>query len=141
MPVQGVVCDDRHTFLGVCIDAGQRVLAAIGRATAARCVAQRRPDEERRAVRGCSTTNRVVLGGQRIAPRCLRARLFEDREVSLPTFERAAAGDRFDAATPAAVAAGVPTRHYASTQEPVLTAHHPSAASKIAVSRRFVHVS
>lgn len=29
MPVQGVLHDVRHAFLGLCIDAGQRVLAAM----------------------------------------------------------------------------------------------------------------
>ena len=29
MPVQGVLRDVRHAFLGLCIDAGQRVLAAM----------------------------------------------------------------------------------------------------------------
>ena len=39
------------------------------------------------------------------------------------------------------IAAGVSTRRYASTQEPVPAAHRPSAASKSAVSRRFVQLS
>jgi putative transposase len=41
----------------------------------------------------------------------------------------------------AAIAAGVSTRRYASTQEPVPKAHRPSAASKSAVSWRFVQLS
>ncbi len=41
----------------------------------------------------------------------------------------------------AAIAGGVSTRRYASTQEPVPEAHKPSAASKSAVSRRFVQLS
>jgi transposase-like protein len=59
----------------------------------------------------------------------------------LPSFEWAANGDPLDAATMAAIAAGVSTRRYASTQEPVSPAHQPSAASKSAVSRRFVQLS
>jgi hypothetical protein len=41
----------------------------------------------------------------------------------------------------AAIAAGVSTRRYASTQEPVPAAHQPRAASKSAVSRRLVQLS
>ena len=41
----------------------------------------------------------------------------------------------------AAIAAGVSTRRYASTQEPVAALHQPRAASKSAVSRRFVQLS
>ena len=73
--------------------------------------------------------------------RRLRARSLQDGELALPTFEWAAAADPLDAATLAAIAAGVSTRRYASTQEPVSAVHHPSAASKSAVSRRFVQLS
>jgi hypothetical protein len=73
------------------------------------------PDEGRRTVRGGSTTSRVVLGGQRIAVRRLRARSLEDGELALPAFEWAAAADPLDAATLAAIAAGVSTRRYAAT--------------------------
>ena len=142
MPVQGVLRDVRHAFLGLCIDAGQRVLAAMMEADrGALCGAKGVPDDGRRAVRGGSTTSRVVLGGQRIAVRRLRARSLQDGELALPTFEWAAAADPLDAATLAAIAAGVSTRRYASTQEPVPAVHHPAAASKSAVSRRFVHLS
>jgi transposase-like protein len=89
------------------------------------------PDEGRRTVRG----------GQRIAVRRLRARSLEDGELALPTFEWAAAADPLHAATLAAIAAGVSTRRYAATQEPVPAVHRPSAASKSAVSRRFVKLS
>jgi transposase-like protein len=95
----------------------------------------------KRALRGGSTASRVVLGGQRIAVRRLRARSLEDGELALPTFEWAAAADPLHAATLAAIAAGVSTRRYAATQEPVPAVHRPSAASKSAVSRRFVKLS
>ena len=62
-------------------------------------------------------------------------------ELALCSFEWAAGGDPLDAATMAAIAAGVSTRRYASTQEPVPAAHQPRAASKSAVSRRFVQLS
>ena len=70
-----------------------------------------------------------------------RARSKTEGELALPSFQWAACGDPLDAATMAAIAAGVSTRRYASTQEPVPAAHKPRAASKSAVSRRFVQLS
>jgi len=142
MPVQGVLRDVRHAFLGLCINAGQRVLAAMMEADrVALCGTKGVPNEGRRATRGGSTASRVVLGGQRIAVRRLRARSLDEGELALPAFEWAAAADPLDAATLAAIAAGVSTRRYATTQEPVPAQHHPSATSKSAVSRRFVQLS
>jgi transposase-like protein len=142
IPVQGVLRDVRHAFLGLCIDAGQRVLTAMMEADrTALCGPKGVPDEGRRAVRGGGTRSRVVLGGQRIGVRRLRVRALNDAEPALPSFEWAAAADPLDAATLAAIAAGVSTRRYAATQEPVAHRHRPSAASKSAVSRRFVQLS
>jgi transposase-like protein len=142
LPVQGVLRDVRHAFLGLCIDAGQRVLAALMEADrVALCGVKGVPDAARRATRGGSTRSQVVLGGQRIAVRRPRARSLAEGELALPSFEWAASSDPLDAATMAAIAAGVSTRRYASTQEPVGVTHRPSAASKSAVSRRFVQLS
>ena len=142
LPVQGVLRDVRHAFLGLCIDAGQKVLAALMEADRiALCGAKGVPDPQRRATRGGSTASQVVLGGQRIAVRRPRARSLDAGELRLPSFEWAANADPLDAATMAAIAAGVSTRRYASTQEPVPAAHQPRAASKSAVSRRFVQLS
>ena len=105
------------------------------------CGAKGVPAPQRRATRGGSTASQVVLGGRRVAVRRLRARSLDDGELALPSFEWAASGDPLDAATMAAIAAGVSTRRYASTQEPVSAAHRPRAASKSAVSRRFVQLS
>lgn len=91
------------------------------------------PDATRRAVRGATTASQVVLGGQRIAVRRPRAHSVTEGELALRSFEWAAGGDPLDAATMAAIAAGVSTRRYASTQEPVPAAHRPRAASKSAV--------
>jgi transposase-like protein len=142
LPVQGVLRDVRHAFLGLCIDAGQRVLAALMEADrVALCGAKGVPDAARCATRGGSTRSQVVLGGQRIAVRRPRARSLTEGELALPSFEWAASGDPLEAATMAAIAAGVSTRRYASTQEPVAAIHRPGAASKSAVSRRFVQLS
>jgi transposase-like protein len=142
LPIQGVLRDVRHAFLGLCIDAGQRVLAAMMEADRiALCGPKGVPDAARRAVRGGTTASQVVLGGQRIAVRRPRARSKSKGELELPSFEWAACADPLDAATMAAIAAGVSSRRYGSTQEPVPLAHKPKAASKSAVSRRFVQLS
>ena len=142
LPVQGVLRDVRHAFLGLCIDAGQKVLAALMESDRiALCGAKGVPDAQRRAVRGGSTASQVVLGGQRVAVRRPRARSLSGGELALPSFEWASNCDPLNAATMAAIAAGVSTRRYASTQEPVPAAHQPRAASKSAVSRRFVQLS
>ena len=53
LPVQGVLRDVRHAFLGLCIDAGQKVLAAMMEADRiALCGPKGVPDAGRRAVRG-----------------------------------------------------------------------------------------
>jgi len=142
LPVQGVLEDVRHAFLGLCVDAGQKVLAALMEADRmALCGPKGVPDAHRRATRGGSTSSQVVLGGQRIAVRRPRARSKSEGELALPSFEWAAGSDPLDAATMAAIAAGVSTRRYASTQEPIPEVHKPRAASKSAVSRRFVQLS
>jgi transposase-like protein len=142
LPVQGVLRDVRHAFLGLCLDAGQKVLAALMEADrVALCGPKGVPDAARRAVRGGTTDSQVVFGGQRIAVRRPRARSVTEGELTLPSFEWAAGGDPLDAATMAAIAAGVSTRRYASTLDPVPEKHEPSAASKSAVSRRFVQLS
>jgi hypothetical protein len=115
MPMQGVLRDVRHAFLGLCIDAGQQVLAAMMEADrVALCGTKGVPDANRRAVRGGSTASRVVLGGQCIGMRRLRARSLDEGELALPTFEWVAAADALNAATMAAIAAGVSTRRYGS---------------------------
>lgn len=66
LPVQGVLRDVRHAFLGLCIDAGQKVLAAMMESDRmALCGPKGVPDAKRRAVRGGITASQVVLGGPR----------------------------------------------------------------------------
>ncbi len=62
-------------------------------------------------------------------------------EVPLASFQWAAATDPLDEHTLAAVAAGVSTRRYASTLDPVPSEVTERATSSSAVSRRFVALS
>ncbi len=100
LPVQGVLRDVRHAFLGLCIDAGQKALAAMMEADrVALCGPKGVPDAARRAVRGGTTASQVVLGGQRIAVRRPRSRSMTEGELALRSFEWAAGSDPLDAAT------------------------------------------
>jgi len=102
-------------FLGLCIDAGQKVLAAMMDSDRiALFGAKGLPDAQRRAVRGGSMASQVVLGGQRIAVRRPRAYTLADGELALPSFEGASNGDPLAAATMAAITAGVSTRRWAT---------------------------
>lgn len=142
LPVQGVLHDIRHAFQGLCIHAGQQVLAAMMEADrVALCGAKGVPDSDRRAVRGGSTGSRVVLGGQRIAIKRPRVRCVDAGELQLPTFTWAAGVDPLNAATMAAIAAGVSTRRYRSTIDALPPGEESSATSSSAVSRRFVALS
>lgn len=142
LPVQGVLQDVKHAFYGLCINAGQQVLAAMMEADRiALCGPKGVPDASRRAVRGGSTPSAVVLGGQRIGVRRPRARAVDAGELELPTFAWAAAADPLNAATMAAIAAGVSMRRYGSTLEPLPPPQAARSTSKSATSRRFVALS
>ena len=64
-----------------------------------------------------------------------------DGEVPLPSFRWAAATDPLDERTLAAVAAGVSTRRYAGTLDPLPDEVTERGTSRSAVSRRFVALS
>ena len=70
-----------------------------------------------------------------------RVRSMASGELSLPTFEWAAASDPLDRATMHAIAAGVSTRRYRGTVEELPEGQESSSVSKSAVSRRFVAMS
>ncbi len=80
-----------------------------------------------------------MLGGRQVELPRLRVRS-ADGEVPLVSFEWAAATDPLDEHTLAAVAAGVSTRRYASTLDPV-PADVTERGTSRSVSRRFVALS
>jgi len=142
LPMQGVLRDVQHAFVGLCVHAGKQVLAAMMEADrAALCGPKGVPDASRRAVRGGTTGSKVVLGGQRIDMRRPRVRALDAGEVQLPTFAWAAGVDPLNSATMTAIAAGVSTRRYAKTVDRLPPDEHSSATSSSAVSRRFVALS
>lgn len=142
LPVAGVLREVRSAFFGLCINSGKAVLAAMMEAErTALCGPKGVPDTGRTAYRGGHTSTSVVLGGRRIAISRPRARALEAQELSLPTFEWASKSDPLNAATLAAIAAGVSTRRYGTTLDPLPASELQSAVSRSAVSRRFVALS
>ena len=142
LPMQGVLQDVERAFHGLCVHTGLQVLAAMMEGDRqALCGVKGVPDAGRTAVRGGSTKSRVVLGGQRIDIRRPRVRGVDAGELPLPTFAWAAQADPMNAATMAAIAAGVSTRRYAGTLDAVPAQQKSSCTSKSAVSRRFVALS
>ncbi|HEY2977121.1 MAG TPA: IS256 family transposase [Burkholderiaceae bacterium] len=142
LPIQGVLQDVKHAFYGLCIHAGKQVLASMMEADRiALCGPKGVPAADRRAVRGGSTRSAVVLGGQRIGIKRPRARDVDAGEMELPSYAWAAGTDPLDAATMAAIAAGVSMRRYASTLEELPPPEQALSVSKSATSRRFVALS
>lgn len=143
LPVAGVLRDVRSAFFGLCVNAGKAVLGAMMEAErTALCGAKGVPDPGRTAYRGGHTRSSVVLGGRRIGIRRPRARALQAaQELSLPTFEWATQCDPINAATLGAIAAGVSTRRYQTTLDPLPASEPQSSVSRSAVSRRFVALS
>ena len=142
LPVAGVLRDVQSAFFGLCFNAGKAVLAAMMEAErTALCGPKGVPDAGRGAYRGGHTRSWVTLGGRRIAVSRPRARALDAGELSLPAFAWAAQADPLDAATIAAIAAGVSTRRYRTTLDCLPTDEAQSSVSKSAVSRRFVALS
>lgn len=142
LPVAGVLNDVRSAFFGLCVSAGKAVLTAMmEEERAAICGAKGVPSSTRSAYRGGHTRSQVTLAGQRIAIARPRARHIDSGEVSLPSFQWATHRDPLDAATIAAMTAGVSTRRYGTTLDPLPAGESAAAVSKSAVSRRFVALS
>ena len=137
--VQNVLRDVKDAFYGLCVNAGRQVLAAMMEADREElCGPMNVPDEARKAVRGGTTRSSVVLGGQRIAISKPRARSMRRGELELPTFAWAAHTDPLDMAS---MAAGVSTRRYAGTTDPLPEPEEALSVSKSSVSRRWVALS
>ena len=141
LPVLGVMNGVREAFHGLCIATGLQVLEAMMEADReVLCGPKGRHQVERPAWRGGSVDSQVTLGGRQVELPRLRVRS-ADGEVPVASFQWAAATDPLDEHTLAAVAAGVSTRRYASTLDPVPGDVTERATSSSAVSRRFVALS
>lgn len=141
LPALGALLDAREAFHELCIATGRETLLAMMEAEReALCGPKGCHDPQRRAYRGGSTSSQVTLGGRRIEMPRLRVR--SDRgEEPLASFAWAAASDPLDAHTLERIAAGVSTRKYHRTLDPLPAHITERASSKSAVSRRFVALS
>ena len=109
----------REAFHGFCIATGLQVLEAMMEADREVLVVRRGAIRSSGpAWRGGSVDSQVTLGGRQVELPRLRVRS-SDGEVPLASFQWAAATDPLDEHTLAAVAAGVSTRRYAGTLDPV----------------------
>ncbi len=141
LPVLGVLNGVREAFHGLCITTGLQVLEAMMEGDREDlCGPKGRHQVERPAWRGGSVASQVTLGGREVAVPRLRVRS-TDGELPLPSFRWAAATDPLDERTLAAVAAGVSTRRYAGTLDPLPDEVTERGTSRSAVSRRFVALS
>ena len=141
LPVLAVLGDVRQAFHGLCISTGMQVLQAMQEADRdVLCGPKGRHQPEREAWRGGSVESHVTLGGRQVGLPRLRVRN-ADGEVPLASFEWAAATDALESHTLEAIAAGVSTRQYARTLDPVPTEVSERSTSRSAVSRRFVALS
>ena len=142
--VIGVLLDVRQAFQGLCVQAGLQVIKQLMEEDRTElCGRKGVPDAGRTALRGGSTRCSIVMGGRRVGVQRLRVRDLRHGELELPSFQWASDVDPLNAATLAAIAAGVSTRRYARTQPEVPAALQldADASSKSAVSRRFVTLS
>ena len=99
-----------------------------------------RHDPDRKAVRHGHTSGEVTLGGRRVAVARPRVRSVDDEEVELATYAHFADRDPLTRVVLEQMLAGVSTRRFERTREPVgedvLAAER--SASKSAASRAFV---
>jgi putative transposase len=105
------------------------------------CGAMGRHDPERVAYRHGSDDGAVTLGGRRVAVERPRMRTKDgESEVPLATYEHFASRDALSAVVLERMLAGVSTRRYARTQEPVgeEVERQARSTSKSAISRTFV---
>ena len=136
-----VLGDVRQAFHGLCISTGMQVLQAMQEADRdALCGPKGRHQPDRTAWRGGSVESHVTLGGRQVGLPRLRVR-DADGEVPLASFQWAAATDALESHTREAITAGVTTRQYARTLDPVPAEVSERATSRSAVSRRFVALS
>ena len=132
----------REGFFELCIRVGEQALHALmEQARTALCGAKWSRDAARSAVRGGSTASEITLGGRRLRVRRLRAAQVDGPELALPSFSWAADRDPLDDQTWRSIVAGVSTRSYGASLDPVPAELRTRATSRCAVSRRFVALS
>jgi len=142
LPMLALLNDVRQGFHSLCIESGRQVLAAMmEHDRTALCGPKWMPNTNRQAIRGGHTESLVVLGGRQVEIRRPRVRSKDGGEKDLPSYQWAAASDPLNDYTMEAIAAGVSTRSYQRTLDPLPAEEREVSVSRSAVSRRFVALS
>ena len=132
----------KEGFFDLCTRVGEHALQALMEQDRTElCGAKWSRDPSRRAVRGGSTSSEITLGGRRVSVRRLRASSVEGQELALPSFSWAADRDPLDEQTWRSIVAGVSTRSYAESLDPLPDELQERSTSSSSVSRRFVALS
>jgi transposase-like protein len=129
-------------FFELCIRVGEQALYALMEQDRTElCGTKWSRDPSRIAVRGGSTSSEITLGGRRVGVRRLRASSIDGSELALPSFAWAADRDPLDEQTWRSIVAGVSTRSYAKSLDPLPDELQERSTSRSSVSRRFVALS
>jgi transposase-like protein len=141
LPLGEIVGDAKEGLLALAVRTGMAVLEEVMEWEVDRVVGPKgRHDEDRAAKRHGHARGEVTLGGRRVAVTRPRVRSADDaHEVSLDSYRQFAARDEFSEVVAERMLAGVSTRRYGKTQEPVGSEVEETArsTSRSAVSREF----
>ena len=136
LPVLGVYLDAGEAFHELCVETGRKTLTAMMEVDREALGGPKgKHDPRRTAYRAGSASSWVTLGGRQIDLRRLRMRS-EEQELALPSFVWAAGRDPLDAHTLDAVAAGISTRKYRRSLDPLPAGTRERGAAKSSVSPR-----
>ncbi len=142
LPLLSALTGARESVMDLCIRTGLEVLDhMMEEDRVALCGPAGRHDPDRTAYRGGSAPGEITLGGRRVALRRPRVRTVERSELAVPAYRWAADRDPLEEATWKAMVHGVATRRYEPVQPALPAPIEGRAASKSAVSRRFVALS
>jgi putative transposase len=143
LPLVDAMVGLEEEYFGLCIRSGEVVLGAMmERDRTELCGGPKwARGQVRDVVRAGTTRSEVTLGGRRVGVTRPRARTSDGVEVVLPTFAWAANRDPLDRATMSAVSAGVSTRGYARTLDPLPRGIEDRSTARSSVSRRFIAMS
>jgi len=142
LPLIDALVGLEEDYFRLCVRSGDAVLRAMMEEDRTALCGPKWGRGSTRAVRRAGTTrSEVTLGGRRVAITRPRVRTSTGAEVVLPTFAWAAHRDPLDRATLGAVSAGVSTRGYASTLEPLPRGVAERSTARSSVSRRFIAMS
>ena len=142
LPLIDTLVGLEEDYFSLCVRSGDAVLRAMMEEDRTElCGPKWGRGSNRDVMRAGTTRSEVTLGGRRVAITRPRVRTSEGAEVGLPTFAWAANRDPLDRATMGAVSAGVSTREYANTLEPLPGGVEDRSTARSSVSRRFIAMS